>query len=362
MSSFFRTIFLDKIKFCENHQAMKRFLALIPLLFLFSSSPSSNDMGISLETNYRNYRPKQSIKINIKLPQAAYLYVLALQSDGSLTLLYPNEDEQDNMVFAEEIRIPDDAKDYEFLAGDVLGKDTIYAIASRNRIKKLHKSKYWKKPVYRNINPNNMSWLKKLTKKLPPEQWVSADVNIFISKDGVTEITSPSPPKKEAKTITPSLSDTPPKENGTNKSKKEFAQGEVMHGYFKLPNSARTSEDKRGYFSLHKDSDLNKYKLKIIPYLANSNDVCDYSVISFTDPRKIKGTYGTIEVVPGECILKEAGEEQKEFWKRITNFYLQYQFKKSGSLKGNIWLTGKDDKYNQKMIKPEVKDDFKFLE
>ena len=122
---------------------MKRLLFLIPLFLLFANSPTSNEMGISLETNYRNYRPGQSIKINVKLPQAAYLYILTLQSNGNLNLLYPNEDEQDNMIFNEEIKIPDDSKDYEFLAGDTVGKDSIIAIASRNRIKKLHKSKYF---------------------------------------------------------------------------------------------------------------------------------------------------------------------------------------------------------------------------
>lgn len=338
---------------------MKRFLVLIPLLLLFSSSPSSNDMGISLETNYRNYRPGQSIKINVRLKQAAYLYVLTLQSDGNLNLLYPNEDEQDNMIFNEEIKIPDESRDYEFLAGEALGKDTIIAIASRNRIKKLHKAKYWVKPVYRGMNSSNTAWLKKLTKKLPPEQWVSADVNIFISKDGVTEITS-TQPKKESKVITANNNDNPPKE--LEKSKAEFAQNEVMHGFFKLPDSARTTGNKRGYFSIRKDPDLNTYKLKVIPYIANQNDFCEYSVVSFTNPKKVTATYGTIEVVPDECNLKHAGSDQKDFWKKITNFYLQYQFKKTGALKGNIWLTGGDTKYNQKMTKPEVKDDFKFLE
>lgn len=316
-------------------------------------------MGISLETNYRNYRPGQSIKINIKLKQAAYLYLLTLQSDGNLNLLYPNEDEQDNMIFNEEIRIPDDAKDYEFLAGEAIGRDTIIAIASRNRIKKLHKAKYWVKPVYRGMNQNSSIWLKKITKKLPPEQWVSADVNIFISKDGTTETTA-TQTKKESKIITANTSENSAKE--TEKPNAEFLQNEVMRGFFKLPNSVRSVGNKRGYFSIHKDLDLNTYKLKITPYITNQNDFCEYSVVSFTNPKKVSATYGTIEVVPGECNLKEASADQKEFWKKITNFYLQYQFKKSGSLKGNVWLTGGDTKYNQKMTKPEVKDDFKFLE
>jgi hypothetical protein len=276
-----------------------------------------------------------------------------------LNLLYPNEDEQDNMIFNEEIKIPDESKDYEFLAGEALGKDTIIAIASRNRIKKLHKAKYWVKPVYQGMSSNNMAWLKKLTKKLPPEQWVSADVNIFISKDGVTETTS-TQSKKESKIITANNTENPPRAQDNIKA--EFSPNEVMHGFFKLPNSARTTGDKRGYFLVRKDPDLNTYKLKIIPYITNQNDFCEYSVVSFTNPKKVTATYGTIEVVPDECNLKDAGSDQKEFWKKITNFYLQYQFKKSGALKGNIWLTGGDTKYNQKMTKPEVKDDFKFLE
>ena len=39
------------------------------------------------------------------------------------------------MIFNEEIKIPDDSKDYEFLAGDTVGKDSIIAIASRNRMR-----------------------------------------------------------------------------------------------------------------------------------------------------------------------------------------------------------------------------------
>ena len=270
---------------------MKRLLFLIPLFLLFANSPTSNEMGISLETNYRNYRPGQSIKINVKLPQAAYLYILTLQSNGNLNLLYPNEDEQDNMIFNEEIKIPDDSKDYEFLAGDTVGKDSIIAIASRNRIKKLHKSKYWIKPVYRNVNFTNMAWLKKLTKKLPPEQWVSADVNIFISRDGVTEIKSQPNPKKDSKIITPSATDTITSASSKEKALHEFSQNEVMHSFFKLPNSARSEGNKRGHFSIIRDPDLHTYKLKITPYLENPNDSCEYSVVSFTNPKKIKTTY-----------------------------------------------------------------------
>lgn len=338
---------------------MKRFLFIIPFLFLFSNSPASNDMGVSIETNSRNYRPGQSIKIQVKLNQASYLYLLTLQGDGNLNLLYPNEDEQENMIFNEEIRIPDEKKDYEFLAGDRVGKDIIIAIASRNRIKKLHKAKYWAKPVATGMNQNNMLWLKKLTKRLPQDQWVSTEATIFVSRDGVTESNS-TPTKKEAKVITANVVDSTPK--AIEQKNAEFLQNEVLHGYFKLPNTARVSGNKKGIISITKDFDLNTYKLRVTPYLNQMNDFCDYSVVSITNPRKTNATYGTVEVVPGECSLKEGTPDQKEFWKKITNFYIQYQYKKSGTLKGNVWLTGQDGKYNQKLSKLEVKDDFKFLE
>ncbi|HMV42077.1 MAG TPA: DUF4384 domain-containing protein [Leptospiraceae bacterium] len=338
---------------------MKRILFIIPFLFLFSNSPTSNDMGISIETNSKIYRPGQSVKINIKLKQASYLYILTLQSDGNINLLYPNEEEQENMVFNEEIRIPDEKKDYEFLAGDRIGKDIIIGIASRNRIKKLHKSKYWSKPVLKGMNPSNMAWLKKLTKRLPQDQWVSAETPIFISKDGVTE-SNGVPTKKESKIITPSSTDVIPTD--FKKDLHDFQQNEVLYGLFKLPSSVRNTENKKGSLLVMKDPDLNTYKLRVTPYLTNPKDFCDYSIVSFTNPRKVSSTYASIEVVPGECSLKEVNAEQKDFWKKITNFYIQYQYKKNGALKGNVWMIAQDGKYNQKMSKFAVKDEFKFLE
>lgn len=78
-----------------------------------------------------------------------------------------------------------------------------------------------------------------------------------------------------------------------------------MHSYFKLPNSARITGNKRGYFSVRKDTDLNTYKLKVIPYIANQNDFCEYSIVSFTNPKKYQQRMEPLKSFPMNAILKK---------------------------------------------------------
>lgn len=296
--------------------------------------------------------------------QPGYLYILVLQNDGALKLLYPNEDETENFIESKEVSVPGESKEYEFFTGEEYGTDSIIAILSRNRIKKLHKKKYYTKPVYQDVSVQETAWLKKLTKKLSPDQWVSSEVKVFISPDSTVQESVQKTPKAKVNQTPPPAKlvkkEEKPKEDASNNVKTDLYPNEVMRSFFKLPEPARIKGNKKGILSVYKEG--NKFKLILTPYIANPSDSCEYSISVITEPKKNSNVYGNIHVNPAPCILKEATGFNKEFWKAINNFYVQYRYKKSGNgLKGNMWMMG-EEKFNHKISKIQIRDDFKFLE
>lgn len=322
------------------------------IFYFFYTFLYANDMSVGLETNYRNFKPGQPIKIKITTAQPSYVYLLVLQSDGKVNLLFPNKEENENMLLETSIQIPSEDKKYEFLAGDVYGMDVIYVIASRNRIKKLHKDKYFSKTVYKNIKYEDTSWLKKLTKHSPPDQWILAESPIFISKDGVNEQNKQNI-KKESKIIT-----TDSKQVEEPKVKRELEEDEYLSGFFKLPENARLN-NKKGYFQVRKDR--NSYILKLIPYVQSPDEFCEFKITKFTAPKKNTIEHGFIDANSKSCNFEDMDPELKKFWDAFKTLYLQYHYKKSGNLKAVLWLTSPNDKYKLKATKTVVRDEFNFL-
>lgn len=328
---------------------VKYFIWMIFFLNLYSE-----EMKMDLSTNYKNFKPGQRIKIKVGLNGPYYLYLFVLQSDGKLNLLFPNEEEPDNLILEKQITIPSELKDYEFIAGDTYGMDTIFAISSRNRIKKLHKTKYKKKSIYKNIKNSDTHWLKKLTKKSPPEQWIYSDSKIFISKDGITEIEKQNI-QKETKIIT-----TDSKKIVEEKKEiREFEKFEVYSGYFKIPEIIRKNS-KKGFFQVFQYG--SDFKIHIKPDPNSPIFFCEYKVNKFTKANKENLIYGNLEAKKTTCNINENDLDEKNFWTAFDEIFMEYNYKLSGNLKGSIWFLSENDKMNLKLSKLQARDEFRFLD
>ncbi len=327
----------------------KLFIWILLTVCLFSE-----EMKLDLTTNYKNFKPGQRIKINLKINGPYYIYLFVLQSDGKLNLLFPNEEEPDNLILENEITVPSNLKDYEFVAGDTYGMDSIYAIASRNRIKKLHKSKYQKKAIYKNIKHTDIYWIKKITKKTPLDQWVYQDSKIYISKDGIAENQKQNI-TKETKIITTDSKNVIQEK----KEIREFQKDEVYSGYFKIPEIARKNS-KKGYFQVFKTGE--DFKIVVRPDPNSPNIFCEFKVNKFTKANKQNQVYGNLEAKKTSCSLNENEIEEKEFWSPFNDVFMEYNYKISGNLKGTIWFLSENDKMNLKLSKLQARDEFRFLD
>jgi hypothetical protein len=322
---------------------MKKKLSLL-ILFLISQNLLSNDLKISLNTNYKNFKPGQAIKIQVSLPPSSYLYIFVLKNDGSLNLLYPNREESDNLILEDTAKIPSPDKDYDFIAGDNYGVDSIFAVASRNRIAKLHKEKYQNTAVYKNIRAENLNWLRKITKHSHPDHWTFAETKIFISRDGISENSKLIPLKKnKPKTIVPI------------KSEEIFLSDEFMKGNFRLPEN-HFGESLRGKFVISKKEE--EFSLTIIPYLDQRDSTCEYKILSNSKPVPVPKSFGNIEAEKLFCKMESLDSEKRLPWTEFKNIFIQYELSPSGKLKGNLWFIGANDKFNSRLSNLSARNPF----
>ncbi len=324
-------------------ESMKKKLSLL-LLFLISQNLLPNDLKISLNTSYKNFKPGQSIKLQVSLPPTSYLYIFVLKNDGSLNLLFPNREESDNLILEDTATIPNPEKDYEFIAGDNYGVDSIFAISSRNRIEKLHGEKYQNAALYKNIRAENLNWIRKITKYSHPDHWTFAETKIFISRDGVSENIKLIPLKKEkSKNIVPM------------KSEDKFLSEEFMTGNFRLPENLK-DESVRGKFLVKKKD--GEFFLTISPFLEQLDSSCEYRILSNSKPVRESKSFGNIEAEKLYCKMENLDSEKKIPWTEFKNIFIQYELMKGGKLKGNLWFISTNDKFNSRISNVSARNPF----
>lgn len=321
------------------------------LLFLvISLSLNANDLKISVDTNYKNFKPGQSIKVEVQLQATSYLYLLVLKTDGKIHLLYPNAEEFDNLILEDAVSLPSPTKNYEFIAGETYGMDTIFAIASRNRIQKLQQEKYYSTALYKNIKVGNWNWIKKIGANSHPDQWTFAETKIFISKDGISEST-----KTIVKKDTKEKNLESKKSLFYYKSEKQFLAEEFMTGNFKLPETQSLLSGK-GKFTVSKRED--SFSLKIFPHRENLNQFCEYKIKSNLKPDLEKKIFGNIDAEITYCKLEELSLEEQNLWSAFRNIFLHYNYKDSKKITGNLWFISANDKFNSKLSKTDTRNPF----
>jgi hypothetical protein len=85
-------------------------------LVIFINPLSSDDSPIlQLSPNKKIYSPGDQVFFRVYLPKNGYLYLLNQKSDGTLHLLFPNDEDEMNKMNFGFIRLPSKNVEYEWV-------------------------------------------------------------------------------------------------------------------------------------------------------------------------------------------------------------------------------------------------------
>jgi hypothetical protein len=141
----------------------------------------ASDLVVKIVPSKRVYRKNDPVSFEITLSEDAYLYILILQNDGEIFLLYPNEYDVEKMVpGGKPVTIPGKESRSFFAAGEPYGTDVIKAIASRTRLQLFPLRRVEGTPFSAPVESPEVvtRGIQRITTGLKPSDWNSAEVSI----------------------------------------------------------------------------------------------------------------------------------------------------------------------------------------
>lgn len=147
------------------------------LLLLLSPLGSEESLLLQLSPNKKIYSPGDQIFFRIYLPKNGFIYLLNQKSDGTLHLLFPNDEEGANKMSFGYLRLPSKNVEYEWVIDSSSGEETFFLILSDKTIKFFHKKQILKD---QSISPDN--WLRRHTSSLLPWEWKIAEAKIRVKQ------------------------------------------------------------------------------------------------------------------------------------------------------------------------------------
>jgi hypothetical protein len=148
---------------------------LLILVGLNSSFLTADENKITMLTNKSKFYPGDPIFFKIQIPKKGYIYLLNLNSDGTIHLIFPNEIDTNNFFEEGTYRFPNKNSDYEWRLDEDPGKETIYLIFSENPVLKLHIRNFRK-----DESLSKPYWLRRLMSAFHPSSWSLVELNIEI--------------------------------------------------------------------------------------------------------------------------------------------------------------------------------------
>ena len=88
-----------------------------------------SDLEVSISTNQSLYQPREEVIVNYEVSQTSFLYLYSIDTQGQVTLLFPNKYDRDNKVKPGKGELP--GRGYSFLAGKEEGREYLQIIASK---------------------------------------------------------------------------------------------------------------------------------------------------------------------------------------------------------------------------------------
>ena len=145
--------------------------------FLYSPIVAQNISPLQIIPNKKNYTTGDQIFFRTQLPKNGYVYLLNLKADGSLHLLFPNDEDENNQLRIGYQRLPSKNSEYEWVIDSAGGEEIFYFILSDKMIKYFHK-----KSILRDQAISTDNWLRRHTSNLLPWEWQITEIKIRVKQ------------------------------------------------------------------------------------------------------------------------------------------------------------------------------------
>ena len=152
-------------------------LPFLSLVLLINPLFSDDSSILQLSPNKKIYSPGDQVFFRVYLPKNGYLYLLNQKSDGTLHLLFPNDEDEMNKMNFGFIRLPSKNVEYEWVIDSNSGEELFYLILSDKLIKFFHK-----KPILKDQSFSTDNWLRRHTANLLPWEWKIAEAKIRVKQ------------------------------------------------------------------------------------------------------------------------------------------------------------------------------------
>lgn len=153
------------------------FFSIIPGAFFVIDSVliAQDSSPLEVTSNKKVFATGDLIFFKIKVPNQGFLYLINQKTDGTLHLIYPNDEDENNFVQKGQFRIPSKKVDYEWVVDSPGGEESFFLILSEKQIKYFHK-----KSILKDQSINQDNWLRRHTSHLLPWEWKLVETKIKV--------------------------------------------------------------------------------------------------------------------------------------------------------------------------------------
>lgn len=183
-----KTEYTKSVPYYEKENLIAEFQAWMRSETLIRNLASLKNPDSSLQVDFQSTKKKvrigEPVQFKVTPQQDCYLTILYVQSNGDVTVLFPNSFQPENKVEAgDTVVIPDAKAGYLFVGSEPVGKDLIKAIVSKKplplKLKKLHGTPY---STNEEDLPEFVRGIRIVTTKMPAPDWGSSEFVLEVSK------------------------------------------------------------------------------------------------------------------------------------------------------------------------------------
>lgn len=157
-------------------------------LGIIIAPPEETKLNIRVWTDKEIYRLEELIKIHFEVNQDAYVYIYNINTQGKITLLFPNAFSPKNFLQLGKYTLPDNDR-YSFIVTGAPGIEYIQAIASLEPIPPLEVNLQAKEPFFIfDLDPESLRREVEAEIKAKPREWAAAWDQFFIIKPGLSRL------------------------------------------------------------------------------------------------------------------------------------------------------------------------------
>jgi hypothetical protein len=139
---------------------------------------------VSVDKEYRVYAEGETLKLNVRCEEDAYLYVLYQQSDGKVFQIFPNSGQPDNRIKGkQDVHVPELDDMFRWVVAPPFGKEIVKVIASKKPVDALSLPGL-KEDRFNPVTVEQVEGAGQQLKKEPANVWSEHDLSITTVRKG----------------------------------------------------------------------------------------------------------------------------------------------------------------------------------